>query len=216
VDTIVGIAVIAAVAALAYWYADSRSAREVRLTDMAPEQIIRRAVQEIGAERRWTATGHSRDYASFAYRRHASCLVSLLLLLLFVIPGIVYALVYRKTQTLTINVFAEADGTSTVAVSGSGGAANARGRRFLDGLPEIAPAPAASAWPDGATRTAPPPAYSVTREAQAAPAGTDEVSLATIGPGSHPRSGVRRCVECGSAMSPDHRFCGACGSEQPA
>lgn len=227
VGTIVTIGVVVGLAALLYYYIDSRATKDVKKTTMPASQIIRQAIQEIGTERRWTAAGHSQDYASFAYKRHASCLISILLSFLFLLPGIIYFLMWRKTQMLSINVFPEPDGTSSVQVSGSGGSATARGRRFLRGLPSMpalsteAPAhpatsaasaslPAGAGAPSLLPAPAPPPAAP-----ELASAPTARVIEAASGDVSPRAPETVFCQACGAKLNARQKFCSECGTEQP-
>src|SRR5437899_2324159 len=116
-ETVLILLLLAAIAGGIYYYAETQATKDAFRTTLPASQIIRQAVQEIGTERRWTATGHSSDYASFTFKQHASCGIALVLAFFLLVPGILYFLLQSRTQTLSINVFPEPDGTNAVQVS---------------------------------------------------------------------------------------------------
>lgn len=105
-------------------------------TSWPPAQVIRQAVQEIGAERRWVVTGHTEDYVTFTRTGKTNLLLAFVLLWFFIIPAILYLVLSGKSQTLTFSVFAELDGATSVQMSSNGKKAESRGRRFLANLPK--------------------------------------------------------------------------------
>jgi hypothetical protein len=131
--------ILAVVAGVAYYVAVVRGAKQSITTPWQPSQVLRQAVQEIGAERKWVVTGHTQDYATFTRAGTKSCALGCLLLWLFFIPGVLYLVFAGKSQVLTVSVFRELDGTTTVQLSASGGQAAARGRRFLQHIPHAVP-----------------------------------------------------------------------------
>lgn len=217
--------ILAVVAGVAYYFYETQSTKDVFRTTVPPSQVIRQAVQEIGSQRRYTATGHSADYASFTFKQHANCGIAFVLACFVIVPGVLYFLLASRTQTLNVSVFPEPDGTSSVQVSASGGETKRRGKRFLRGLPgqmlpSTTPAPAQAMVP-------PPPNSSATLPAAAAPIGVmmeqpqvpaalpAQRSLST-GSASTDQGTTVFCQDCGGRMGADHRFCPACGKEQPA
>src|SRR3954470_4121382 len=135
-SALIALLVLAGIGTSIYLFVESNThSKDVVRTTLPASQIMRQAIQEIGAERKWTATGHAPDFANFTVNRRASCLIALLLACFFIIPGILYMVLGGKSQTLSLNVFPEPDGTNTVQASSSGGEAKRRGRRFLRGRP---------------------------------------------------------------------------------
>jgi len=206
--------------------------RDTRRTTLPPSQIIRQAVQEIGTQRRFTATGHSSDFASFTFKQHANCLIAIIFTCFFILPGILYFFISSRTQSLTINVFPEPDGTTSVQVSASGGETKRRGRRFLRALPAATPvvtqgmqqvgAQASHAAPESPAATvaaALPQAHlsASTPAAAAAPPPPAELQPAPpAAPQAQPAppQEVVYCHDCGAKMAGSHRFCPSCGKEQ--
>jgi hypothetical protein len=130
---------LAVIAGVVYYFAVVRGAKQSITTPWQPAQVLRQAVQEIGAERKWVVTGHTQDYATFTRAGTKSCALGCLLLWLFFIPGVLYLVFAGKSQVLTVSVFRELDGTTTVQLSANGGQAAARGRRFLKHIPRVPP-----------------------------------------------------------------------------
>lgn len=224
--------ILAGVGGAIYYYSETQATKDVKRTTLPPSQIIRQAVQEIGTQRRYVASGHSSDFASFTFKQHANCLIAILLAFLFVIPGILYFLLANRSQSLTINVFPEGDGTTNVQVSASGGETKRRGRRFLRALPDAAvvttggmqqtpalaqpavgtsaptplaaPTPAAELPPAStAPQAAPPPPAELT---------TPQTATQEIPPSS--TADTAFCQDCGAQMGASHKFCPECGKEQ--
>jgi hypothetical protein len=77
--------ILAVVAGVAYYVAVVRGAKQSITTPWQPSQVLRQAVQEIGAERKWVVTGHTQDYATFTRAGTKSCALGCLLLWLFFI-----------------------------------------------------------------------------------------------------------------------------------
>lgn len=135
-STLSSLLVLAAIGGGIYYYVETSSGKDTRRTSLPASPIIRQAIQEIGAQRRYTAAGHSSDFASFTCKQHANCGIAIVFTLFFVVPGILYFLIASRTQSLTINCFPEPDGTTSVQVSASGGETKRRGQRFLRALPD--------------------------------------------------------------------------------
>lgn len=228
--------VLCAIGAAIYYYIETQTTKDVRATTMPAAQVIRQAVQEIGAQRRWTATGHSSDFASFTYKRHASCFWALVLSLFFLLPGIVYMLLGQKTASLTVSVFPEPNGMSSVQISASGGTAKARGKRFLRALPTAAAMTPQQAHaltesvPGAAVLPAPEPLSQTTAvnapatevaaslpEHTAEERTTDTTQLpagdTSVADDAPTATNLLYCEFCGEEMRTGHRFCPACGKQ---
>jgi len=229
-STIILIVVLAAVGGAIWYYFETQATKDVVRTTLPPAQIIRQAVQEIGSQRRYAATGHSTDFASFTFKQHANCLIAIILTFFFIVPGILYFFLASRTQSLSINVFPEPDGTTSVQVSSSGGETKRRGKRFLRGLPTLpalsaqqAPripvtptmpatttpleSPSTSSLTSSETRpetSAAAPQPSLASGAFEARAASNAASQATV-----------FCQDCGASVGPENRFCPSCGKEQP-
>jgi len=220
---------LCAIGTVIYLFVESNThGKDVVRTTLPASQIMRQAIQEIGAERKWTATGHSQDFANFSINRRASCLVAILLAFFWIIPGVLYMLLGGKTQTLSLNIFPEPDGTNTVQASSSGGEAKRRGRRFLRGLPQqpaLTPQEAAvvpSLAPEGAsTPILPPPAPPAALPPVSVPVdSTREETTAALEDAEAIHAEVSAstvfCEHCGTAIGATNRFCPSCGKEQSA
>lgn len=225
-DTILIILVLLGIAGAIYYYFDTQATKDGVTTTLPASQIVRQAVQEIGTERRWTATGHSSDYASFTFKQHANCGIAIIFTFFFVVPGILYFLIASRTQTLNISVFPESDETSSVQISASGGDSKRRGKRFLRGLPQqptVTPQQAKappSAAPEGAALTVgdQPRTPDVEAPTEAAPRAIEDRSASPESTSGRTEltaeTGKAFCEHCGAEMLPSHRFCPSCGKGQ--
>lgn len=129
--------VLGAVAASVYLIAESRGGVDTVTVNRTPTEIISLAVAQVpggtaSLRSSWMPAGHTDRSASFVYKRRPSILLALVLLCLFIVPGILYLAFGGKSQTLQVDVLGgSSDGLTTVQVAASGGTARRRGRRFL-------------------------------------------------------------------------------------
>jgi hypothetical protein len=227
VGTVITLLVLAGIAGAIYYYFETQATKDVVKTTFPPSQIIRQAVQDIGSQRRYTATGHSSDFASFTFKQHANCGIAIVFAIFFVIPGILYFLIASRTQSLSINVFPEPDGTTSVQVSASGGETKRRGKRFLRSLPaastvaagRMQPALAGSASTSSTTPAPIPasrPAAELPTERETATPAFVTAPTATAEIVTSVSEETVYCQDCGAQMNASHKFCPACGTEQPA
>ena len=138
-EVLVVLLVLGAVAACIYFIAESRSGTEAVSVNRPPAEIVALAVAQIpggtaSLRSSWMPAGHSERSASFVYKRRPSILLALLLLCLFIVPGIVYIAFGGKNQTLQVDVLSGASDLTTVQVAASGGTARRKGQRFLKQL----------------------------------------------------------------------------------
>lgn len=137
-SSLIAVVILLALIGGGFWYflKTRGGSKQAVKTTWPSAQVIRQAVQEIGAERRWVVTGHTQDFVTFTRSGKTSWLLAFILLWFAIIPAILYLVLSGKSQTLTINVFAEPDGATSVQMSFNGTRAASRGRRFLASLPK--------------------------------------------------------------------------------
>lgn len=138
-EALIILLLLGAVAASVYFVAESRSGSEAVSVNREPRDIIALAVAQIpggtaSMRSSWMPAGHSERSASFVYKRRASILLALFLLICGIIPGIIYIAFGGKNQTLQVDVLSGASELTTVQIAASGGTARRKGQRFLKQL----------------------------------------------------------------------------------
>lgn len=138
-DNFLILLLLVGIVATVYLVLESRGGVDTATTSRSPQEIANLAVGMVpggtmSMRSSWMPTGSTETSAGFVYKRRASFLIALPLLVCFLIPGILYLVFGGKNQTLQVNVLAGATDQNTVQVSSSGAVARRRGRQFLRGL----------------------------------------------------------------------------------
>ncbi len=89
-------------------------------TGARPQQILMQANSEVGTKKRWTVNGQSEHNVAFSYHKGPNKLIALILLLLFLIPGLVYLVLAGKRESLNIMFDVRPDGTTQVQTTSNG------------------------------------------------------------------------------------------------
>lgn len=121
-----------------------------------PQSVGMTATAVIGGQRHWHVVGQTEGQTIFRYERKPNAFAALLLLFLFVIPGIVYLLVAGERETLTVTALADNDDeTAAVQIATNGVRSKAAARTPLRHLPQ--PLPPAAPTPSEPPAPAPAP-----------------------------------------------------------
>ncbi|MGO9246991.1 MAG: hypothetical protein ACLQQB_09495 [Solirubrobacteraceae bacterium] len=106
-----------------------RSGENLRFeTPTDPHRIVMAAVGIVAAKRRWEIMAQSQHSVSFSYHKRPRVLVTIILLLCFVIPGIVYMLLAGKRESLILNIDTGTVGMTVVQITSNGFRGKAAGR----------------------------------------------------------------------------------------
>jgi hypothetical protein len=104
-----------------YGYVKLKSGEVLRFeTTAAPRQVIMTVVGQIATKRRWTTLSQSDNSANFTYSKGPNLLVALVLFFFFIIPSIVYLIISRKKEALSLTVEQPGDGMSIVQITSNG------------------------------------------------------------------------------------------------
>jgi hypothetical protein len=106
-----------------------RSGENLRFeTPSEPRRVVMAAVGVVGTKRHWQTLTQCEDGASFRYHRRPKALVAFVLLLCWLIPGIVYMVLAGKRESLVLNVYRDAAGTTVAQITSNGFRGKAAGR----------------------------------------------------------------------------------------
>jgi hypothetical protein len=106
-----------------------RSGENLRFeTSSDPRRVVMAAVAIVATKRHWQVVAQSDDGAGFRYHRRPNALLALVLLLLFVVPGIVYVVLAGKRESLVLSVYGDQDGMTVAQLSSNGFRGKAAGR----------------------------------------------------------------------------------------
>ncbi len=106
-----------------------RSGENLRFeTSSDRRRVVMAAVAIVATKRHWQVVAQSDDGAGFRYHRRPNALLALVLLLLFVVPGIVYVVLAGKRESLVLSVYGDQDGMTVAQLSSNGFRGKAAGR----------------------------------------------------------------------------------------
>jgi len=102
-------------------FAMLRSGENLRFeTPTDPRRIVMAAVAIVATRRHWQVVAQSEDGASFRYHRRPRMLVALVLMCVFVIPGIVYMVLAGKRESLILNIYRDDAGMTVAQLTSNG------------------------------------------------------------------------------------------------
>lgn len=116
-------------------YVAMRRGEQVRFeTTTTPRQAIMASLGVVGTKRGWSTLAQGSDYANYTFAKRANWLVAIILLLLFVVPGVVYLILAGKKESLTVNTFQPDPATTIVQCSSNGRRGKLLGRTLRKSL----------------------------------------------------------------------------------
>lgn len=89
-------------------------------TPTDPRRIVMAAIAIVATKRHWQVMAESENGASFRYHRRPNPYVAVVLLLIFVIPGIVYMVLAGKRESLLLNVYSDEAGMTVAQITSNG------------------------------------------------------------------------------------------------
>jgi hypothetical protein len=180
------------------------------VTRATSHQVTMAAVGEVGAKRRWTTLTQGAGTVTFTYFRRPSYII-LFLLLLFIatIPlAILYAIMARRHEALSVYAAPGDNGETYVQIVSNGWRGKGAGRAIQGQLGVVAA-------PTAAPAVAAPPAAAPIVMAPAARLQAPAPMAAPVPMNTAFTAGTTRglaCKTCGAALKPEARFCAACGA----
>ena len=111
----------------------------------SPRQVLMTVVADVGRRRHWHLVSQGNDGATFRFYKGPNMLLALGLMVCFVLPGLVYLIISRKSETLTVMVGPAANSQTKVQITANGGygrgVAKQLERRLRASSVSAAPAP---------------------------------------------------------------------------
>jgi hypothetical protein len=89
-------------------------------TPTDPRRVVMAAVAIVATKRHWQVLTQGNDGASFRYQRGPNPFIALVLLFLFVVPGIVYIVLAGKRESLVLNIHGDKAGGTVAQLTSNG------------------------------------------------------------------------------------------------
>jgi hypothetical protein len=99
-------------------------------TSADPHRVIIAVVGIVGARRSWQTLSQTDHHVSFRYHKGPNMLITLILLLCLLVPGIVYILLAGKRESLIVNIDSATNGMTVVQVTSNGYRGKGAGREL--------------------------------------------------------------------------------------
>lgn len=98
-----------------------RSGENLRFeTPTDPRRIVMATVAIVATKRNWQVICQSDDGATLRYHRRPNALIAVILLCVFLIPGIVYLVLAGKRESLVLNVYRDGAGLTVAQLTSNG------------------------------------------------------------------------------------------------